>query len=160
MPPNPDTVVTLATAPTEMEAQLFVNILREHGISAVATGGFTSQFRAEAPGVVRVMVRQDDLVAAQSVLAEVGTSDAPLPAEAGESEDAESPEIDTATVHVRLARWGVWGMLAWAWLALAGPLVSWFVAGYLSGGSSFVVITSSAAVVALILILAARRATL
>jgi hypothetical protein len=70
MTTNPDTLATLATVSTEVEAQLLANMLNDRGIAAVATGGFTSQFRAEAPGVVRVLVKQDDLSVARSVLAE------------------------------------------------------------------------------------------
>src|SRR5271157_1304441 len=70
MPSNHDTLETLATVSTEVVAQLLVNMLNDPGIAAVATGGFTSQFRAEAPGVVRVLVKQDNLTVARSVLAE------------------------------------------------------------------------------------------
>lgn len=37
----------------------------------MTTGGYTAGFRAEAPGYVNVLVRQQDLVAAQRVLAEL-----------------------------------------------------------------------------------------
>lgn len=56
MTTDQDTLATLATVATEMEGLLLVNILKEHSIAAVATGGFTSQFQADAPGSVRVMV--------------------------------------------------------------------------------------------------------
>ena len=65
-----DTPATLTTVANEVEGQLLVNILNEHGIAAMVTGGFTSQFRAEAPGTVQVVVRQDSLSLARSVLAE------------------------------------------------------------------------------------------
>jgi len=65
-----DTLATLATVSTEVEGQLIVNLLQDHGIAAVATGGFTSQFRAEAPGAVRILVKQESLSAARMVLAE------------------------------------------------------------------------------------------
>ena len=63
-----DTLTTLATFRNEWEAQLLVNHLHEHGIAAVTTGNLTSQFRAEAPGSVQVVVKQESLDLARSVL--------------------------------------------------------------------------------------------
>ncbi len=65
-----DTLAALATVSTEAEAQLMVNMLNDRGITAVATGGFTSQLLPGAQGVVRVLVKQESLPVAQSVLAE------------------------------------------------------------------------------------------
>ena len=69
-----DALATLATVSNEVEAQLLVNLLEEHGIVSTAIGGFTSDFRAEAPGAVRVVVKQDNLAAAESVLADANRS--------------------------------------------------------------------------------------
>ncbi|WP_339734666.1 hypothetical protein [uncultured Gimesia sp.] len=63
-----DTLMTLTTVPTELEGQLLVQLLEEHGIPATASGGMTSEFRAEAPGVVQVMVLQDRFSDARSII--------------------------------------------------------------------------------------------
>tara|TARA_R110002124_G_scaffold63470_2_gene173920 strand:- start:6623 stop:6883 length:261 start_codon:yes stop_codon:yes gene_type:complete len=65
-----DKLVTVTTAANELEGELIVALLKEHGIKATSTGGLTAQFRAEAPGVVEVLVMQDQLAAANSIIAE------------------------------------------------------------------------------------------
>ncbi len=55
--------------PTEAEASLIVQSLMSQSIAARAVGGFTSGFRAEAPGDVSVLVRHDDLAQALTALA-------------------------------------------------------------------------------------------
>jgi hypothetical protein len=50
---------------------MIVAALGEHGIQARSVGGLTSGFRAEAPGVVEVLVRHIDFEQAQAVLREV-----------------------------------------------------------------------------------------
>ena len=117
MTSNQDHLATLATVSTEMEAQLIVNLLNEHGIAAVATGGSTSQFRAEAPGVVRVMVKQEHLPVARSVLAEI--KEAPCPSEPAD-ENAESSEYQP-----RLTRFGIWCLLITESITIAGILAAW-----------------------------------
>lgn len=90
-----DTLATVAIVANEVEGQLLVNILNEHGIPAVATGGFTSQFQAEAPGAVRVLVKQGSLSMAKSVLAEREQQSSSQPA----VRDTESPSGDTETAR-------------------------------------------------------------
>jgi hypothetical protein len=68
---DPNKPIVLTTRPSEPEAALLVAALDQRGIDAQATGGLTSALRAEAPGVVRIIVRQSDLDRAQSVLAEL-----------------------------------------------------------------------------------------
>ncbi len=68
MTADDDTLAIVATVASEFEGQLLANILNECGIPAVVTGGSTSQFRAEAPGAVRVMVKGGNLSAAKTVL--------------------------------------------------------------------------------------------
>lgn len=58
----------LTTKPNEMEAALVVNALGAEGIKAIATGEHTSMFKAEAPGMVAVHVRANDLARARSVM--------------------------------------------------------------------------------------------
>lgn len=107
-----DQLVTLSVLDNEIEAQLLVNLLKENGIAAVATGGVTSAFRAEAPGDVRVLIKQDCLSQARSVLAEFELETAPTRTdEKVESEDYVSS----------LTRFGIW---SWLVIALIGILVS------------------------------------
>jgi len=120
MSSNDDSLVTLASVSTEVEAQLLVNMLNENGIAAVATGGSTSQFRAEAPGVVRVLLKQADLPVAKSVLAE-REQDRLLEAA---DEDAES-----SVYEPRLTRFGIWCLLVLVFISIVGNLVVWSMEG-------------------------------
>jgi hypothetical protein len=65
---DPNEPVVLTTVPSEAQAAIIVAALRERGIEAQAIGQLTSGFRAEAPGWVKVLVRQADRAAAQAVL--------------------------------------------------------------------------------------------
>ena len=65
-----DHLKVLASVPTETEATVIVAALDARGIEATATGGFTSGFKAEAPGMVKVLVKSDDLEPARQALAE------------------------------------------------------------------------------------------
>lgn len=71
MTTDPHSPQRLVRVTTEAEAVAIVTALEAEGIRATATGGYTAGFRAEAPGDVNVLVRQQDLVAAQRVLAEL-----------------------------------------------------------------------------------------
>lgn len=73
-PGNEHSLVELRAAANELEAALIVNTLEAYGIRATATGDFTSGFKAEAPGDVRVLVRHKDLQAARNVLREIRES--------------------------------------------------------------------------------------
>ncbi|MBX3323359.1 MAG: DUF2007 domain-containing protein [Phycisphaeraceae bacterium] len=64
---QPDVVVAAKVA-SEIEANLIVAALVEHGIEARAVGGLTSGFRTEAPGKVRVLVRAEDAADAAAVI--------------------------------------------------------------------------------------------
>jgi hypothetical protein len=66
-----DTLEVLARVPTEIEASLIVQCLSNEGIAARAVGGFTSGFRAEAPGDVSVLVKSGDLARAKRALAAI-----------------------------------------------------------------------------------------
>ena len=70
-PENDDALLVLVSVANEMQAALIVNTLEDHGIRATATGDFTSGFRAEAPGDVRVLVKRSDLSEAREVLQSV-----------------------------------------------------------------------------------------
>ncbi len=62
--------VVLAKVATEAEAAMIVQALAGAGIEARAVGGFTSGFRAEVPGQVQVLVREEDVAAARKILEE------------------------------------------------------------------------------------------
>ncbi len=68
MSDDPNRVVVLTAAPTEAQGAMIVAALEAQGVQAQTTGALTSGFRAEAPGVVQVIVRYADLEQAQSVL--------------------------------------------------------------------------------------------
>ncbi len=57
--------VTLVSLDSEFEANSIANELAANSIKALVLGGYTSGFRAEAPGRVNVVVRQVDLERAQ-----------------------------------------------------------------------------------------------
>jgi len=76
---------TLLSVANEVEAGGIVTALAEYDIEAFATGGFTSGFKAEAPGNVQIVVRQSDLERAVLALARIRE---------------EQGEIDWSTVDV------------------------------------------------------------
>lgn len=63
-----DSVVTLACFETEIEAMSIVDELKLEGIEAQASGLLTAEFRAEAPGRVKVLVHASDLHRAKELL--------------------------------------------------------------------------------------------
>ncbi len=67
---KPDPTVVLALVPNEWQATLIANALRDRGINAQVTGATTAGFRAEAPGMVRVIVSKSQLEDARAALAE------------------------------------------------------------------------------------------
>ena len=141
-----DRLVTVATVANEMEGQLLVNILSEHGIRAVATGGFTAQFQAEAPGMVRVVVNQDNLENARSVLEErhrIGTS------------QPDVMDLDASAKAPRLTtfRFGIWG-----WLLLVVDLMVsiCFLVSLVVGGNVMVGVVALLIIVALTAIILTR----
>ena len=64
-------LVTVAERPDEVSASILVAALTDAGIRAVATGGFTAGFRAEAPGMVRVKTLESDAQRARQIIAEL-----------------------------------------------------------------------------------------
>lgn len=64
-------LVTVAERATETAASILVAVLEDEGIEAVATGGFTAGFRAEAPGMVRVQTLQRDAQRAVQIISEL-----------------------------------------------------------------------------------------
>jgi hypothetical protein len=70
MDTDSDPLEILTRVPNDMEAALIVNALQECGLRAMAAGGFTAGFQAEAPGDVQVYVLKSTLEQARQVLAE------------------------------------------------------------------------------------------
>lgn len=70
MEESDDAVVTLALFSTEVEATLIADELKREGIQAEAAGILTAEFRAEAPGKVKVLVHQKDYEKAKELLDE------------------------------------------------------------------------------------------
>ena len=66
--PPQDKLVTLAFFAGEIEATLVANELKNLGIPAEASGTLTAGFRAEAPGSVKVLVREQDFTEAKQIL--------------------------------------------------------------------------------------------
>ena len=66
-----DSPEVLCSVVSEIEAGAIVNVLAEHGIQAMAVGGYTSGFKAEAPGVVKVVVKRGELALARETMAEI-----------------------------------------------------------------------------------------
>ncbi|WP_182864934.1 putative signal transducing protein [Rhodopirellula sp. JC639] len=64
-------LVTVAERADELSASVVVSVLEDAGIRAVATGGFTSGFRAEAPGMVKIKTFEQDADRARQVIAEI-----------------------------------------------------------------------------------------
>ena len=62
-------LITVAERPTEQLAAIVVSVLADAGIRAVATGGFTAGFVAEAPGWVKVQTLQADADRAREIIA-------------------------------------------------------------------------------------------
>ena len=108
----PDKITVLRTLPTEMHATILVARLNEVGIDAWVEGGISSGYRAEAPGNANVLVRQDDLPRARSVVSESVHSGAP----STRSRRSQKPRVTTILVLVAwlllvlllLAVFGLW----------------------------------------------------
>ena len=64
-------LVTVSEHPTEVGAAVVVAALKDVGIRAVATGGFTAGFRAEAPGNVCVQTLERDAERARKIISEI-----------------------------------------------------------------------------------------
>ncbi|MFM7050521.1 MAG: hypothetical protein ACKOYN_00100 [Planctomycetota bacterium] len=87
---DPNESAVLCRLPDELSAQLLVGDLAAVGIPAQVLGGLTAQLRAEAPGLVSVIVRRCDLERAEALLAEQA------PPEGWEDEAESTPSEDDA----------------------------------------------------------------
>ncbi len=106
--------VTLLEVPSSTEAAMAVSVLEAHDIEATTAGDFTAGFIAEAPGRVRVLVKQSDLARAQLTLSDVLQSN-----QEGVQEDEETNPARAVTCSVcSLSKllWMLLGALCLAWL--------------------------------------------
>ena len=60
----------VAQLTNEWHANILADVLRDQGINAEVSGALTSQFRAEAPGLVRVIVPEEQYKTAMAALVE------------------------------------------------------------------------------------------
>ena len=70
MTTDPNRPHVVVRVPTDFEASVIVSALEAAGIKAMAVGGPTAGFRAEAPGDVAVVVQENEAEQAEAVLAE------------------------------------------------------------------------------------------
>ena len=68
MSADPNNPTRLTSCANEIEAAAVIGALQDAGIDAQMVGGFTSGFRAEAPGDVEIVVRECDLDVAKKTL--------------------------------------------------------------------------------------------
>lgn len=68
MSTDPQSPVVVAEAADELQANVILGALEAAGIHAKMVGEFTAGFRAEAPGMVQILVRQEDAEKAKSLL--------------------------------------------------------------------------------------------
>jgi Putative prokaryotic signal transducing protein len=71
MSKHSERLVLLESTPTEIKAGVIVAALEQGGIQATMTGTYTAGFRAEAPGWVKILVAEDDLLQARTILRDV-----------------------------------------------------------------------------------------
>jgi hypothetical protein len=71
MTSDPNCPATLLTVANEVDATAIVDALADYGVEALASGGYTSGFKAEAPGNVAILVKRADLDRAKQALVEI-----------------------------------------------------------------------------------------
>ena len=77
MPIDPNSQEVLEQFPNEIAASVVLHELTLEGIWSVLTGVNTASFRAEAPGLVSVVVRQQDVERARQILESVRNPETP-----------------------------------------------------------------------------------
>jgi hypothetical protein len=94
--PNDD-LATLTTLSGEIQATLLADELKRQGIPAEPSGVMTAGFRAEAPGSVKVLVRESDLAEARRMMDDYFSSQKQIDwdqVDVGEREDGPAAEPD------------------------------------------------------------------
>jgi hypothetical protein len=71
MSADPNSPCKLLSVINEIEAASVASALAGYDIESTTVGGFTSGFKAEAPGSVQILVRRADLDRATRALAEI-----------------------------------------------------------------------------------------
>jgi len=71
MADNDENLARLTSVRTEMEGGVIVSGLEDRGIQSTMSGVYTTNFRAEAPGWVEILVAEHDLARAQAALREI-----------------------------------------------------------------------------------------
>jgi Putative prokaryotic signal transducing protein len=71
MAENNENLARVTSVRTEMEAGVIVSGLEDRGIQSTMSGVFTTNFRAEAPGWVEILVAEHDLARAEAALEEI-----------------------------------------------------------------------------------------
>ena len=66
-----ENLARLTSVRTEMEGGVIVGGLEQRGIKATMSGVYTTNFRAEAPGWVEILVAEHELAKAQEALVEI-----------------------------------------------------------------------------------------
>ena len=66
-----ENLARLTSVRTEMEGGVIVGGLENRGIKATMSGVYTTNFRAEAPGWVEILVAEHELAKAQKALVEI-----------------------------------------------------------------------------------------
>jgi hypothetical protein len=66
-----ENLARLTSVRTEMEAGVIVGGLENRGIQATMSGVYTANFRAEAPGLVEILVAEHELAKAQEALVDI-----------------------------------------------------------------------------------------
>jgi hypothetical protein len=94
---DPHKTVKLAETLTAGDAILICDALAEHGVRAVYNGDMVAGFRAEAPGMVRVLVRADEFDLAKRLLAAEEIESASVDWSQVDVGDAEEREDDSDT---------------------------------------------------------------
>ena len=90
-------LVVLATFPDEALAEMLAEALDSEGIEAMVEGGATGSFRAEAPGMVKVLIHSRNADNARAVFEEWEHQGEAIDWDAvdlGEFEDGVPPEGD------------------------------------------------------------------
>jgi hypothetical protein len=132
MKSDPKQPETLLSVSTELEATAIVNVLTEYGIEAITVGGYTSGFKAEAPGSVAVVVKQADFDRARHALTEVRQQQGKIDwSKVDVTEKAETPQtaqngdtlLSLITIHI-------WWMLEFMGIGLC--VIQWWYTGAVS----------------------------
>ncbi|MBX3358510.1 MAG: hypothetical protein KF745_08780 [Phycisphaeraceae bacterium] len=100
---DPDQPVVVATSATEVGGEELVSVIRAAGIDAMVIGAMTAGFRAEAPGIVKIMVRRADASGAAAALRQAGADAASVvwsDVDVGEGEASQGDNAPTGSNRV------------------------------------------------------------